>query len=161
MKHKVLILIFALFFGVVSPLLQTESFIENLNNIRRSYLLSEKRNTETIVLRTNKWNAIADKKELFFNNHYYDVKKIERSKNNQVTVTIIKDRFENIIKNSLPQAEPKKIKTKMMGFAYAFFEALNCNLSFFSITNKNRITCFVVAEQYQSFVHNITKPPIF
>ena len=161
MKSKIGILLFALFFGIVSPLLQTESFIENLNILRRSYILSEKQNTETILVSTAVWNRTSNKKELFFNNQYYDVKENSAQKNNLVKITIVKDGFENVVKNSLQNNSSKRVKSKIAFSVYTTFKIIN-NVGFlFTNTVKNVISKFVTPQHYALFVYRQIKPPIF
>ena len=161
MKAKISILLFALFFGIVSPLLQTESFIENLNILRRSYVLAEKQNTETIFISAAAWNKTDNKNELFFNNQYYDVKNSTTQNNNFVKITIVKDGFENVIKNSLQNSGSKRVKSKIAFSVYTTFEIVNKITCLFKSTIQNVISKFVRKLHCDPFVYLQIKPPIF
>ena len=95
MKNKIVLILFSTFFAIVTPLLQTESFIENLNNLRRTYLQCKKQNTDTITVSIDYWNALSDKKELQLKNSYYDIQKVVQN-NDKIILTVVKDDFENV-----------------------------------------------------------------
>lgn len=159
LNQKIIILLFAIFFGIVSPLLLTESFIENFNNLRRNYLLVEKQNTENIEITTIEWNSIRNKKEIFFNNQYYDVQKVTQNKY-LTLLTVVKDSFENVIKNSLNNNSSKKEKNKRQITFLAQYEILSNKKKCFFVTNQRIISNSILLFKYNSFLFSFTKPPI-
>ena len=159
LHRKLFIVLFSIFFGIVSPLLLTESCIENFNNLRRSYLLNEKNNTTTITVPNAHWNFTVNKKELFYKNSYYDVQKVIQHKN-QTVLIIVKDSFENVIKNWLTKNASKKEKSKRPITFFAEYKILNQNpllhFDFIHPEISNNISLI----QYNSYLFFETKPPI-
>lgn len=159
LKNKYIILLFALFFGLVSPLLLTESMISNFNEVRRNYILLEKKTTETIQIETSKWNKLTDKKEIFYKNDFYDIKKVVQN-NNKTTLILVKDSFENVVKLSLNKKSSKKEKNSKQYSQYADFKVLiNKKHAFL----KNKIV-FISSKisliLFKSPLSKLNKPPI-
>ena len=160
MKNKVVILLFALFFGIMSPLLLTDSIIESANNVRREFLLSKKQNTKTIEITTVAWNALQNQQEIYFNNHYYDVQKVIQNKL-KTRVTIVQDNIEGLVKNSLTKNANQKIKNKKPTTLFADYSVeILPKKKYFRLTSV-AISNFISYTQYHSFVFFNIKPPIF
>ena len=160
MKNKVVILLFALFFGIMSPLLLTDSIIESLNNVRREFLLSKKQNTKTIEITTVAWNALQNQQEIYFNNHYYDVQKVIQNKL-KTRITIVQDNIEGLVKNSLTKNANQKIKNKKPTTLFADYNIeYLIQKEYFSL-KYSIISSYITFSKYYSFVFLNTKPPIF
>ena len=160
LKNKVVILLFALFFGIMSPLLLTDSIIESANNLRREYLLSKKQNTKTIEITNVSWNALQNKQEIYFNNNYYDVQKVIQNKL-KTRVTIIQDNLEGLIKNCLAKNTNQKIKNKKPITLFADYNIeFFIQKEYFSV-KYSIISSFITSSKYYSFIFLNTKPPIF
>ena len=160
LKRKIIVLLFAVFFGIISPLLLTDSIIENLNNLRRSYLLSKNQSSKTIEIATNKWNALSDKQEIFYNNQYYDVQKVVQNKT-QTIVTIVQDDFESLVKNSLTKNSKQKTKNKKPNTFLADY-CIKSSIEKEVFSYKSAlISQFLSYSTYNTFLFFNTKPPIF
>ena len=159
MKNKGVILLFAFFFGLVSPLLLTESVISNLNDIRRNYILSQKQTIKTIQVETLKWNKLTDKKEIFYQNDFYDVKKVVQN-NHKTTLTLVKDSFENFIKLSTNKKASKKEKSIKQSSQYASFDVLTNQKNFFISIQVKSISNEISSNFNSSYLFKLKKPPI-
>lgn len=159
MKNKIVLILFSTFFAIVTPLLQTESFIENLNNLRRTYLQCKKQNTNTITVSIDYWNALSDKKELQLKNSYYDIQKVVQN-NDKIILTVVKDDFENVIKMSLNQKSSKKIKqSKQHTFFATNVRAQNVNFAP-NFIKKDKIKGNINFLVSCGFPYQEKKPPI-
>ena len=159
MKNKIFIVVFAVLFGIVSPLLLTESFIENCNNLRRNYIVAEKQSSETIEIATKQWNKLYNKKEIFYKNDYYDIKNVVHNKG-ITTAILIKDRFEKIVKISINQKASKKEKTKKNSTFFAKYEILKSTKNALFKKPKDSISNEIVLFWENSFLFFSHKPPI-
>ena len=159
MKNKFFLVFFATFFAIVSPLLQTESFIENLANLRRTYLQCKKLNTEIISVTTNYWNLLPNKNELLYNKSYYDIQKVTHSKDKTILV-VVKDDFEKVIKMSLNQKSSKKVKQAKHHTFFTENEFLVNHDVVSNFIQKNKVTDKMVLQITCGFPFQEKKPPI-
>lgn len=159
MKNKFVILLFAVFFGLVSPLILTESVISNLNDVRREFVLTEKNTTETIQIETSKWNKLLDKKEIFYKNNFYDVKKIVQN-GQKTTLTLVKDGFENVVKVSMNKKSSKKEKITKQSSQYANYDVFINEKNLFTQNKIVSISNKISSILFNSPLFRLKKPPI-
>nr|WP_294936338.1 hypothetical protein [uncultured Flavobacterium sp.] len=101
----------AILYGLLSFLLFSETLIVQLIEAQKEYYLNESKNFEQFDFSIKDWESLQDKKEFQRDGHYYDVKKISIDKN-KVTVTVLKDEFENLLNYIAKNIFPKNKKSK-------------------------------------------------
>lgn len=70
----------------------SETFLSDFSNIRRELFLKAN-DTEKIMVSKNLWKKQIDKKEIFIDDNYYDVKSVEISKS-KVILEVVQDKLE-------------------------------------------------------------------
>lgn len=70
----------------------SETFLSDFSNIRRELFLKANE-TEKIIVSENFWSKQNDKKEVFIEGNYYDVKSVKISKTN-VILNVVHDKLE-------------------------------------------------------------------
>lgn len=70
----------------------SETFLSDFSNIRRE-LFMKANDTEKIIVSENFWSKQSDKKEVFIEGNYYDVKSVKISKTN-VILNVVHDKLE-------------------------------------------------------------------
>ena len=133
--------------------------ISNLNTIRRNYILSQKQSIKTIQIETLKWNKLIDKKEIFYKNDFYDVKKVVQN-NHKTTLTLVKDSFENVIKLTMNKNASKKDKSIKQNSQYASFDVLKKQKNFFIQIQVDSISNEISSNFNSSYIFRLKKPPI-
>jgi hypothetical protein len=110
---KILIVMIAVLYGLLSLLLFSETLIVQLIEAEKAYYLKESKNFKQITFTQQDWESLEDKQEFKLKGHFYDVKKIAVSKN-KITVTVLKDDYENLIKFISKNISPKNKKSKAL-----------------------------------------------
>lgn len=110
-SRKIAILSVAIIYGLLSFLLFSETLITQLIELRKAYYVSESQNFEHFEFNMSTWKKLQDKKEFIYKGDYYDIKKTSIT-GNSVSVTVIKDEYENILKYIYKNISPKHKKQK-------------------------------------------------
>lgn len=112
----------------------SETFLSDFSNIRRELFLKA-HDTEKIVVSENFWEKQIDKKEVFIDENYYDVKSVEISKT-KVVLEVVHDKlelnFKKITENLNKKNKINKHKKSIEILPYKEFQL---------VLNSNRITC--------------------
>lgn len=123
-------------------------------------LLTEKENTKTIEIDSKIWVLNNNIDEIFYENEYYDVQKTTQ-KGNKTTLTLVKDNFENVIKNSLGKKSSKKDKNKQQINLFPDSGHESDTHNFLTNSKQIAISTIVLLCNYNSSIFSFTKPPIF
>ncbi len=149
--------------GINTLFINNYSFFQKVISIRNEYII--KHSTSNIILnfKESRWNSFQNKKEIFYNNKFYDVKKVSKI-NNVVYACVIEDDFEKNIKDyfhfiAKKNKKESKYSLKLkISFYIILKQTAQIPLLFFEI--KNMFNYFLL-KKYSNYNYPLTKPPIF
>lgn len=110
------IFIFLIFFllGLQLIFQNCEYLAQKIFELRQMYIIERSDNLTTFIFSKKEYASLNDKKEIFIDGKYYDVKLVE-DLNTSVRLVVIEDKNENFIKyisHSLKQEKKKKNKVE-------------------------------------------------
>lgn len=143
-------------FTVISLLFS--DYLTEIQEIRKDFFaLSKKIENENIVISLSVWETFSDKKEVFYNNNYYDVSSF-RIINNFVHVKVYHDKFEMFFK-AIQKHISNKSKVKNKKTIDLYFHKPFANFKF----TKEHINLQKYFHDFNvntNYLHFIFRPPI-
>lgn len=109
--RKIILLALSILYGFLSLFLFSESLIVQLIEIEKEYYINESRNFEQLTFTKEQWLQYEGQSEFQIQGKYYDVKGV-RTTDEKVTVTVVMDEYENLLKYIAKNIGPKGKKGK-------------------------------------------------
>jgi hypothetical protein len=149
---------FILFIFTIFSILFSD-YIFEIQEIRKDFIaLSKKLEKEDLVVSKSSWNSFLDKKEIFYNNNYYDISSY-KIVNDKVHIKVFHDTFEIFFKTIQKNLSLKnKFKNKK---TFDLFYLHSKIIQTIIANNYYQKNSYYYLLMHPSYITLIFRPPIF
>ena len=144
----------------------SEHLFSEFLTIRHQFYTQKENNTVQLEMPLQNWNSLSNKKEIWYNKTYFDIKSIA-IKDQSVFILAVEDSFENILKFiqkkiiKQNKKESDKNQHKLKRVVDLFCSYIYMEKSVFHIDNTNELLTEYLASLYIIHRKPSIKPPIF